>query len=70
MEEADENDPIYDTIVFKLIKLFDSDCLAEEWLSTPQKGLEHKTPMDLIRDGKVREILAYIESLEGKYLVQ
>ena len=65
----DEVDVIYQTIVSKLIKLFGSDCLAEEWLLTPHPDLNDTEPIELIKEGSTKELLHFIDSLEGKYLV-
>lgn len=63
-------DIIYHTIVCKLIKIFESDCLAEEWLLEPNRELQGKVPMDILRDGDPKEVLALVEALEGKFIVQ
>lgn len=66
-----EDEILYHTIVSKLIKIFDSDCLAEAWLETPNPSFNEKTPLYMIQEEMTpREVLTFVESLEGKYLVQ
>jgi len=63
-------DETSEAVVAMLMEIFESQCLAESWLSTPNSYLANLTPMEFIRKGKTRDILNFVESLENKYIVQ
>ena len=64
-----EDEDVYKEIVSKLMLIFESEALAESWLSTPNEELANNTPMEYIKEGKPKEVLKFIESLEGRHLV-
>jgi uncharacterized protein (DUF2384 family) len=41
---------------------------AQDWLFTPNRGLDYQKPVELLRSGRFREVLAIIDALgEGVY---
>jgi putative toxin-antitoxin system antitoxin component (TIGR02293 family) len=42
---------------------------AHDWLFTPNPGLEHHKPLDLLREGEYRRVLGAIDAMaEGVYV--
>jgi Antitoxin Xre/MbcA/ParS C-terminal toxin-binding domain len=57
-----------DVVLERLAEVVQPDA-AEEWLFTPVPGLDYKRPVDLVREGEYRRVLAVIDGLgEGVFV--
>lgn len=62
-QEQSRKAQAYYTVMHKVRGLVGSDDAASAWMNEPLTQFNGKTPAELVSDGRVEEVLAYIDSL-------
>lgn len=62
-QEQSRKAQAYYTVMHKVRGLAGSDDAASAWMNEALPAFEGKTPAELVSDGRVEEVLGYIDSL-------